>query len=177
MNGDHAISLEVVMNIRLCLILIFCAVVSSAQTTSRTSQPAIDTVHMPPANLTPFEQQLLNTEKTLLDAIERGDTSYVSAAVADNFVVITANGDPSGKGEVLERAAPPTDRKTRPQPLFYDFKVVPLAENAAVVTYNVVFPTHIERYQHLSDTWIREGTQWKLKFRQTTLNLWSAHDL
>lgn len=165
------------MNSRLCLFLIFCAALSSGQTASGIPQSAIDAVHVPPAKLTPFEQQLLNTEKALLDAIQRGDTAYVSAAVADNFVVITANGDPGGKGEVVERAAPPSDRKPRAEPIFYDFRVVALADNAAVVTYNVVFPTHIERYQHLSDTWIREGSQWKLKFRQTTLNLWSAHDL
>jgi hypothetical protein len=29
----------------------------------------------------------------------------------------------------------------------------------------------------LSDTWVKQGGQWKLKFQQSTLNLWSSHDL
>jgi len=35
----------------------------------------------------------------------------------------------------------------------------------------------LERYQHLSDTWVEQSGAWKLKFQQSTLNLWSAHDL
>jgi hypothetical protein len=76
---------------------------------------------------------------------------------------------------VVENAAPRKEAKEAP--MFYDFNVVTLADNAGVVTYNVVLPSHIERYQHLSDTWVKENGEWKLKFQQTTLNLWSAHDL
>lgn len=141
------------------------------------AQPAIDAVHMPEPKLTAFERELLDAQKALFAAIKRGDTAYVSNAVANDFVAITANGDPGGKGEVVEAAVPAKGQKEKPQPLFYDFKVVQLSDNAGVVTYNVVFPSHIERYQHLSDTWVKEGSQWKLKFQQTTLNLWSAHDL
>ena len=83
--------------------------------------------------------------------------------------------DSGGKGEVVENAAP--HKEAKEAPIFYDFNVLTLADNAGVVTYNVVFPSRIERYQHLSDTWVKENGQWKLKFQQTTLNLWSAHDL
>jgi hypothetical protein len=47
-----------------------------------------------------------------------------------------------------------------------------------VVTYKAVFPgSELDKYQHLSDSWVKQNGQWKLKFQQSTLNLWSAHDL
>jgi hypothetical protein len=139
------------------------------------SQSAIDAYHMEQPKLSAFDQDLLNTQKVFLDAMKRGDTAYVSNAIANNFVGIAPNGDSAGKGELVEYAV--AHKEAKAAPMFYDFQVVQLADNAAVVTYNVVLPTHIERYQHLSDTWVRENGQWKLKFQQTTLNLWSAHDL
>jgi hypothetical protein len=157
----------------------YCAtlVPLNAQTTAPAppSGSGIDAYHMQQPKLSAFEQDLLNTEKTFLDAKKRGDTAYVANAIANDFVIIAPNGDSAGKGELVESAAPPKEAKAAP--MFYDFQVLQLAENAGVVTYNVVLPTHIERYQHLSDTWVKENGQWKLKFQQTTLNLWSAHDL
>jgi hypothetical protein len=171
------------MKLKISLIVLLSAAVllpaeaQIAGSGQASSSSAIDAFHMQQPPLTPFQQQLLDTQKALLDAIKRGDTAFVSNAVANDFVAITANGDPGGKGELVEAAAPAKGQAAKPQPLFYDFKVVQLSDNAGVVTYNVVFPSHIERYQHLSDTWVKEGNQWKLKFQQTTLNLWSAHDL
>jgi len=161
----------------LIAILAVIPVVAQNSGSGQESSAAIDAVHMPEPKLSPFEKELLDTQKALLDAMKRGDKAYVSNAVANDFVAITVNGDPGGKGELLDLANPSKDQKEKPQPIFYDFKVVQLSDNAGVVTYNVVFPSHIERYQHLSDTWVKEGNQWKLKFQQTTLNLWSAHDL
>jgi hypothetical protein len=170
------------MNLRICLSIFlvagaFVPVQAQGAASPQATSFNIDAVHMPEPKLTAFEQQLLDTQKALLDAMKRGDAAYVSNAIANDFVAITANGDPGGKGELVEYASPHKDEKAKPEPIFYDFKIVQLADNAGVVTYNVVFPSHIERYQHLSDTWVREGNQWKLKFQQTTLNLWSAHDL
>lgn len=168
--------LQIVLDILLGAVVLMPVQAQSAGS-GQASWTAIDAVHMPAVKVTAFEQELLDTQKALLDAIKRGDTAYVSNAIANNFVAITANGDPGGKGELVEAAVPAKDQKEKPQPIFYDFKVVQISDNAGVVTYNVVFPSHIERYQHLSDTWVKEGNQWKLKFQQTTLNLWSAHDL
>jgi len=54
---------------------------------------------------------------------------------------------------------------------------LPLNENAAVVTYNAVLPGEGARYQHLSNVWVKQGDQWKLKFQQSTPNLWSLGDI
>jgi len=123
-----------------------------------------------------IEQELINLQKAFQDAQERGDAEYVKNAVADDFVSIETNGDSSGKREFLRDVRPP--EKPEPLPVLYDFKVVQLDEDCAVVTYKAVLPgNQRERYQHLSDTWVKQNGHWKLKFQQSTLNLWSAHDL
>lgn len=113
-------------------------------------------------------------QKTLIAAQERGDAEYVKNAVADGFTGIESNGD------ITERAAfiqVGQGAKPGQSPILYDFRVIQLDEGCAVVIYNAVFPgSPRERYQHMSDTWVNEDGHWKLKFQQTTLNLWSAHD-
>lgn len=123
-----------------------------------------------------MSEEMLALQKAYLKAEERGDADYVKNALADNFTSIEINGDISGKDDVV-RYMHPSERHA-PSPILYDFKVVELDSACFVVTYNAVFPgDRLERYQHLSDTWVKQDGQWKLKFQQSTLNLWSAHDL
>ena len=128
------------------------------------------------ASATPFQQQLIDTQKAFLEALRRGDAAYVNNAVASDFELIAPNGDMADRSEVVGYVQAPKDNK-EPEPILYDFKVVQLSDSAAIVTYNAVFQGSNHRYQHLSNTWVREGNQWKLKFQQSTVNLWSADDL
>jgi hypothetical protein len=59
----------------------------------------------------------------------------------------------------------------------YDFRVVRLDDQTAVVAYNLIVPGGRPRYCHMADTWAKVDGRWKLKFRQITPNLWSANDL
>ena len=140
------------------------------------AQPA-DSVPSPafsPA-ATPFQQQLIDTQKAFLDAMRRGDAAYVSKAVANDFELIAPNGDVADRSEVLEYVRPSKDNK-EPEPILYDFRVLQLSDSAAVVTYNGVFPGSNHRYMRMSNTWVKEGDQWRLKFQQSTINLFSADD-
>jgi hypothetical protein len=56
-------------------------------------------------------------------------------------------------------------------------QVVPLNENAAIVTWNEIDPGSTPKYVHLSAVWVKQDGQWKLKFQQSTPNVWSAYDL
>jgi hypothetical protein len=128
------------------------------------------------SEMTPIQQELINTQKAFLDALDRGDADYIKRAVADDFMSIETNGDSTGKIDLVRDVHPREHHEGAP--ILYGFNVVQLDEGCAVVTYQAVFPgKHTERYQHLSYTWVKQAGQWKLKFQQTTLNLWSSHDV
>ena len=117
---------------------------------------------------------LVALQKAFIAAQERGDAEYVKNAVASGFTGIETNGNTTDRAEFI-RVRP--DEEPGESPMLYDFSVIPLGENCAVVTYNGVFSSNPrERYQHVSDVWVNEDGHWKLKFQQITLNLWSAHD-
>ena len=119
-------------------------------------------------------QDFVALQKAFIAAQERGDAEYVQNAVADDFIGIEGNGDTTERAEFIRVVQ---GEKPGQSPLLYDFRVIQLAEDCAVVTYNAVFPANqVDRYQHMSNTWVNQDGHWKLKFQQSTLNLWSAHD-
>jgi hypothetical protein len=120
-----------------------------------------------------FDQQLIDQQKQLLQATQSKDATAVDRAIADDFQGIATNGDFYDKGEVVDSAQTGMPKDTRA----YDFHVVKLNDDSAVVAYNLIVPGEHPRYRHMADTWARIDGQWKLKFRQITPNLWSANDL
>jgi hypothetical protein len=150
-----------------CVALMLSVVARAGETEGGTSQQS---------NLSSLQQELISTQKAFQDAHDRGDAEYIRNAVADDFLSIEANGNSTGRKEFLRDVHPP--ERPGPLPILYEFNVIQLSEGCAVVTYSAVFPdSQVEKYQHLSDTWVKQGGEWKLKFQQSTLNLWSAHDL
>jgi len=120
-----------------------------------------------------FDQQLIDRQKQFLEAIQSKNTTVVDRAVADDFQGIKENGDLIDKGDLVESAQAGMPKDTRA----YDFHVVKLNDDSAVVAYNLIVPGEHPRYRHMADAWARIDGQWKLKFRQITPNLWSANDL
>jgi hypothetical protein len=120
-----------------------------------------------------FDQQLIDQQKQFLQAIQAKQTTVVDRAVADDFRGIATNGDFYDRSEVVESAEKERPKDTRA----YDFHVVKLNDDAAVVAYNLIVPGEHPRYRHMADTWAKIDGQWELKFRQITPNLWSANDL
>ncbi|MFY9659657.1 MAG: nuclear transport factor 2 family protein [Terriglobales bacterium] len=120
-----------------------------------------------------FEQQLIDRQKQFLLDEQGKNPAEVERAVADDFQGIGTNGDFYDKGEVVESAEGGMPAGTRT----YDFHVVKLSDDSAVVAYNLIVPGEHPRYRHMADTWAKIGGRWQLKFRQLTPNLWSANDL
>jgi hypothetical protein len=120
-----------------------------------------------------FDQQLIDQQKQLLHASETRNQTAIERAIANDFQGIEINGDFYGKEEVVESAGNGMPKDTRA----YEFQVVKLTEDSAVVAYNLIVPGEHPRYRHMADTWAKIDGQWKLKFRQITPNLWSAADL
>ncbi len=119
--------------------------------------------------LSPFDQQLVDQQKQFLQATQEKNTATLRQSVADDFRGIGTNGDFYDKGEVTEGGLPKDTRS-------YDFHVVKLNDDSAIVAYNLVVPGGHPRYRHMADTWAKIDGQWKLKFQQVTPNLWSAND-
>jgi len=120
-----------------------------------------------------FDQQLIDQQKQFLQATQSKNPTAVERAVADDFQGIQTNGDFYDKSEVVESAQEGMPKDTRA----YDFHVVKLNDDSAVVAYNLIVPGEQPRYRHMADTWAKIDGRWKLKFRQITPNLWSANDL
>jgi hypothetical protein len=120
-----------------------------------------------------FDRQLLDQQQQLLQATQSKDASAVDRALADDFQGIATNGDFYDKNDVVESAQTGAPRSRRA----YDFHVVKLNDDSAIVAYNLIVPGEHPRYRHMADTWAKIDGQWKLKFRQITPNLWSANDL
>jgi hypothetical protein len=120
-----------------------------------------------------FDKQLIVQQKRLLQATESKNSTAVEHAVADDFQGIEINGDFYDKGDVIDSARKGMPKDTRA----YDFRVVKLTDESAVVAYNLIVPGERPRYRHMADTWAKIGGQWELKFRQITPNLWSETDL
>jgi hypothetical protein len=126
-----------------------------------------------PKPVSAFDQQLIDQQKQLLQATQSKNSTVVNRAIADDFQGIETNGDFYDKSELVDSAQAGMPKETRA----YDFHVVKLTDDSAVVAYNLIVPGAHPRYRHMADTWARIDGQWKLKFRQITPNLWSANDL
>jgi|SRR5271167_3681223 len=120
-----------------------------------------------------FDQQLIDQQKKLLQATQSKNPAVVGRVVADDFQGIETNGDFYDKSDVVDSAQKGMSMDTRA----YDFHVVKLTDDSAVVAYNLIVPGERPRYRHMADTWAKIDGRWRLKFRQITPNLWSANDL
>ena len=147
---------------RRILLLVAAVLVSVTVTLSQTPKP-----------VSAFDRQLIDQQKQFLQATQTRNPTAVDRAIADDFQGIATNGDFYDRSEVIESAEKGMPKDTRA----YDFHVVKLNDDSAVVAYNLIVPGEHPRYRHMADTWARIDGQWKLKFRQITPNLWSANDL
>lgn len=165
------------MRVRLSVVLCVVALVAgSASGSPRNSSPVPDAqASAKPSSA--LEQSLLQAQEFLIVAMREHDVSYFKKTLSDDFVAIDSSGNMYGKGDVLEsmHGGGPEDEKG-PKPIVYDFKVVTLNDNAGVVAYNVIDPGGRPRYLHMSSAWVKQDGQWKLKFEQSTPNMWSAAD-
>jgi len=126
-----------------------------------------------PKPVSAFDRQLIDRRKQFLQATQTRNPTAVDRAIADDFQGIATNGDFYNRSEVVDSAQAGMPKDTR----VYDFQVVKLTDDSAVVAYNLIVPGEHPRYRHMADTWARIDGQWKLKFRQITPNIWSANDL
>ena len=124
-----------------------------------------------------LQQTLIDSQQAAANAEIKKDAAFIAGTLAEGFTEVDTNGDTTDREDFIRGIADSDITNI----LLYDFKLVPLNDGAAVLTYNrVLLRTKRDfgsrRYQHVSSTWVKDGASWKLKFQQLTPNQWSAND-
>lgn len=125
-------------------------------------------------SVSPLEQALMNAEKNFIEAAKKGDLAFFKRTLTDDFTFVAFDGQLYERQDMLDQfSSPGTDV------LPYDMKVVSAGDGVAIVTYNVVLRVPAAedqgpppRYQHFSTVWVKQGSEWKMKFQQMTASHW-----
>ncbi len=123
-----------------------------------------------PKSLSPKEQALIDHTKAIPEAQKTKNTDFLKRTLTDDFRAVGSEGMLHGREEFVGDAGEGTLKDYTA----YNFHVLPVDENVALVTYDGIIhepegDTDIApRYQHFSDLWVKQGDQWKLRFQQAT---------
>lgn len=145
------------------VLLIACAVAAVAQNSSSAKA------------LSPLEQSLMASEKSLIEAKKKDDSGFFKRTVSDDFSLVGADGKLLQRQEAVDDLGDADLLELTP----YGMKVVAAGEGAAIVTYDAIVREKPEedqgpppRYQHFSSVWVKQGDAWKLTFHQATAEHW-----
>jgi len=142
-------------------ILACLAILCIAQTAPNTA---------PTKPLTQLEQTLIGQSEAVARGQKAKDLEALGRLLTDDFQRVGSEGGLHDKGEVLDDVRENTLEDYR----LYDFKVLPVDENVAIVTYNAVIRMSegdegpAPRYQRFSDVWFKQGDLWRLRFQQAS---------
>jgi hypothetical protein len=121
--------------------------------------------------LSPLEQTLIANAKAVPEAQKSKNVDFLKRTLTDDFVFVGSEGRLHDKEEIIETAR---DGELKDY-YTYNLRVVPVDDEAAVVTYDCIIhmpegdaPGMAPRYQHISDLWVKQDDQWRLKFQQAT---------
>jgi len=121
--------------------------------------------------LSPLEQSLIANVKAVLQAEKDKDLAFLTRTLTPDFVAVGSEGRLHDKSEVLESAQAGELRDFSA----YNLRVLSVNESAALVTYDCIIhmpegdpPGMAPRYQHLSDLWVKQSGEWRLRFQQAT---------
>ena len=130
---------------------------------------------VPAKTLSPFEQTLIASEKSLIEAKKKDDAAFFKRILTDDFSLVGVDGTLLQKQEAVDDLGDSGLVELTP----YNVTVVPAGDGAAIVTYDAILRKKPEedqgpppRYQHFSSVWVKQGDSWKLKFHQSTAAHW-----
>ncbi len=132
----------------------------SAQSPGNSSRP-----------LSPLEQTLIANTNAIPEAQKSRNTDFLKHTLTDDFVLVGSEGKLHDKEEIVASA----NEGELKDYYTYNLRVLPVNDGVAVVTYDCIIhmpegdaPGMAPRYQHISDLWVKQNDQWRLKFQQAT---------
>ncbi len=147
-------------NLALTACLFSLCVVTFAQRGGNASKP-----------LSPLEETLIANTKAVPEAQKSKNVDFLKHTLTDDFVLVGSEGKLHDKEEVVESAR---DGELKDY-YTYNLRVLPVDEDSALVTYDCIIhmpegdaPGMAPRYQHISDLWVKQDDQWRLRFQQAT---------
>jgi len=140
--------------------LLWLSMVGFAQGSGNSSKP-----------LGPLERTLIANTKAIPEAQKSKNVDFLKRTLTDDFLWVGSEGRLHDKEEIVESAR---DGELKDY-YTYNLRVVPVDDEVAVVTYDCILhmpegdaPGLAPRYQHISDLWVKQDDQWRLKFQQAT---------
>ena len=115
-------------------------------------------------------QTLIAKSKSVLQNMKLKDVAALNALLSNDFRIVWSDGKLHEKGELLGAAQEGMLRDFQ----FYSAEVVPIDNDSALVTFNLIVDMPegdddiAPRYQKVSDLWVRQGDDWRLRFEQAT---------
>jgi hypothetical protein len=137
--------------------------------------PSVSQTPAAAKTLSPLEQTLIASEKSLIEAKKKDDGAFFKRTLSPDFSLVGVDGKLLERQEAVDDLGDDGLVELTP----YDIKVVAVGEAAAIVTYDAIVRKKPEedqgpppRYQHFSSVWVKQGEAWKLKFHQATAAHW-----
>jgi hypothetical protein len=138
-------------------------------------QVVAQTAALPSRAPSALERSAIANEKNLIESKKRDDAAFFKRTLSQNFSLVGVDGKLLEGQEAAENLGDADLVELTP----YDMKVVALADDAVIVTYDAIVREKPEedqgpppRYQHFSSVWVKQGDEWKLKFHQATAAHW-----
>ena len=121
--------------------------------------------------LSALEQMLIANTNAVPEAQKGKNVDFLKRRLTDDYVFVGSEGKLHDKEEILGSAR---DGELKDY-YTYNLRVLPVNDEAAVVTYDCIIhmpegdaPGMAPRYQHISDLWVKQDDQWRLRFQQAT---------
>ena len=133
--------------------------------------PAARAQSTPPSDGSrPLAQTLIAKSKSVLQDLKSKDVAALNALLSNDFRIVWSDGKLHEKGELLGAAQEGMLRNFQ----LYSPEVLPIDSDSVLVTFNLIVDMPegdddlAPRYQKVSDLWVRQGDEWRLKFEQAT---------
>jgi hypothetical protein len=143
--------------------ILFCLLLPSANLLAQVAQSA--------ETSGPLVQALMEKSNEVHSLRKSKDLTGIKSLLTDDFEYVGGDGRLHHRDELLGDMQDGLLRDFK----LYEPQAVPVDSSTTLLTYNAILdmregdePGMAPRYQKVSDLWVKQGSEWRLKFEQAT---------